>query len=106
MFKLAVSKSLLEDFVICVHCEGHPVEDYLSIDAEAAAYLVSVGSSIVNGVEVDPANPSSVNLEKSSKHGNAYKLLVRVNDSYIKVFVLTEVELKLFLASLKRAIDG
>jgi len=106
MYKLDVSKSPPVGFEVCLYREGQPVEDFLFIDADDAGYLVRTGDKIVKGNESDEATDGSVSLDKSPKHGNAYQLTVRVNDNYVKVFVLTEVELKLFIASLKRAIDG
>jgi hypothetical protein len=108
MYKLDVDKlPFSKSYTICMSKEGQPVEDYFAITDDQAGYLVDEGDRLVKGgdEQLTPAN-LDITLGKSTKHGNAYQLIYKVNDNYVKVFILTEVELKLFLASLKRAIDG
>ncbi len=104
MFKLDVTKTSSNAFEVCLHKEGYPIEDRLYVDLDTVQELVSDGDALLKGDTC--TSLGAVTLSKSLKHGNAYQLTAGVNENYVRVFVLTEVELKLFLASLKRAIDG
>lgn len=106
MYKLDVSKSALLGFEVCLHKEGCSVDEYLIIDDDSAAYLVDVGGALAKSENSDAVPTGSISLTASTKYGNAFQLVVKVTENYFKVHVLTKVELKLFLASLKRAIDG
>lgn len=107
MYRLDVTKDALVGYAICVYREGFPVEDYLLASPSEIQSLIDTGTKLLKGLSIDDDTPEgSISLDVSHKHGNAYQLIVRTSESYVKVFILTEVELKLFLASLKRAVDG
>ena len=109
MYRLDVEKlpNSSSYYSVCLSRDGHPVEDYVCITSEQAGYLVDEGYRLVRG-EDDQIIPSNLDITigRSNKSSNSYQFIVKVSDTYLKVFILTEVEMKLFIASLKRAIDG
>jgi len=108
MYRLDVNKLPLgSDYSICISQDGQPVEDYICITDAQAGYLVDEGDRLVRGGEEQETPPNlDVTIGRSDKHGNAYQFIIKVSTTYLKVYILTEMELKLFIASLKRAIDG
>ena len=105
MYSLNVSKDSLS-YCVCIRSNGLPLEDFVRFDEEAAKYLASLGPKILKGEDDYNSPVGKVYIDKSPNHGNAYKLVVSVAEHYVRVFILTEPELKLFVASLKRALDG
>ena len=104
MYQLDVSKHST-GFEIRAHTKGCSIEDCMYVSAEDANRLVREGRSISRGnpstSSQTPKKASFVNLGSGT-----IQFVFEVVPNYIKVFVLTRVELKLFVASLKRAIDG
>lgn len=104
MFKLHAKKLNYDRFEICLNKEGYPIEDYLYTNDSTVRELAVTGTALIKNE--DYASTGSVTLSRSGSHGNAYHLAASINTNYVRVFILTEVELKLFIASLKRALDG
>lgn len=107
MYRLDVSKlELHSNYSICISKDGQPVEDHICITDAQAGYLADESDKLARGGESSIPPNLDVTIGRSGKHGNAYQLIIQVSDTYLKVYILTEIELKLFVASLKRAIDG
>jgi len=104
MYKLDVSKTPLDDYVVSVSKEGSCIEDHIAIKDDGVNFLVAECSNLLkHGLSGPTMNQSNIALDK---HGNVYQLVVHVSPSFVKSYVLTETEIKLFQASLKRAVDG
>ncbi|MHA2064171.1 MAG: hypothetical protein ACXABY_07300 [Candidatus Thorarchaeota archaeon] len=104
MYKLTATKTPLSDYAVSVSKEGSCVEDHFSVDASNVKYLITECKSLLQlGCPSPTLDDSRISLDL---YGNAYQMVVRVSKDYVKAYILNETEIKLFQASLKRAIDG
>ena len=104
MYRLDVSKAPMTGYVVSVSQQGSGVEDHISLTKENVHFLTTECSNIIKmGCPGPTGNNGKVALDT---HGNAYQLIVHVSDNYVRAYYLTKTEVKLFQASLKRAIDG
>lgn len=104
MYRLDVSKGPVTGYVVSVSKQGSCVEDHISLEANNVGCLLAECANIISHGVIGPTlNEGKVALDT---HGNAYQLIAHVSENYVKAYYLTLREIKLFQASLKRAVDG
>lgn len=104
MYRLAVSKGRVDNYAISVSKEGSCIEDHIALDDGTAKALVAECASLLKlGTPSLAANTGKVSLDT---YNNAFQMIVHISDNFVKAYHLTRTELKLFQASLRRALDG
>ena len=106
MFKLDVNKHSEDDYSLCIYKEGSGIEEYISLDDTTVRNLVVDCCDVLGKPTSDEKSLAVMNRATLVKQGVARHLILTVGDGYTKCFTLSETEVKLFQASLKRAIDG